>query len=81
MASKFHVIRKSGEYVTGSVSLAGALNEMSTGLIMFMGTNEDALSICKAIGRAERERKWKERGIEPGTLLNIGMEVYHDDND
>lgn len=81
MSSKFHVMRKDGTELRSAGSLGSALDFMSNGHLLFIGTGAEAGIISKALARREQETKWESRGIVPGTLLAIAMEDTKDGND
>jgi len=68
MNSTFYTMRKDGTSLMSHGSLGSAMDEMGTGMVMFMGSNTDALRITAALSR------WSPSNVEPGTLLHIGME-------
>lgn len=76
MSRQFHTMRKDGTSLMSHGSLGSAMDEMGAGMVMFMGSNTDALRITAALSR------WSPRNVEPGTLLQIGMEGgSRNDND
>lgn len=72
MSRQFHTMRKDGTGLTSTGSLGDAMDRMGAGMVMFMGTGEEAVRVAVALGRAERDRKQRWEGV--GALLEIGME-------
>ena len=74
MNSTFYTMRKDGTSLMSHGSLGAAMDEMSLGMIMFLGSGTEAMRVAAALGKSATENKWAARSVEPGTLLHIGME-------
>ena len=72
MSKQFHTMRKDGSSLASHASLGGAMEDMGQGMVMFLGSNDDALRVAIALGTAERDRKQRWAGA--GALLEIGLE-------
>ena len=73
MSKQFHVMRKDGSELSACGNLGTAMDRMGAGMVMFLGSGEEALKIAAALNKANIDRK-RTSGMQPGTLLHIGME-------
>ena len=74
MSKQFHVMRKDGTGLRSVGSLGQAMNEMSAGYLMYLGTPSDAVRISKTLNRPASGTQ--DTGV--GTLLAIGEEAGPD---
>ena len=69
--TQFHVLRKDGQLIASVGTLGQAMDHMGTGLLLFMGTNTDAVRIAVALGRGGKPT---ERISGTDVLLHLGLE-------